>query len=154
MIINDFNSILLLLKLNPAIQGLSISSYTQIMKKEEEINPNFEGLKQGISISRLINETVNQTVICPKCKNIFWNPRMCSESKCGNTLCEPCLQKSLLTSEICLKCEYPAKYIITSLNNKSYQNSSSNASTQNAKPKFHTMSYLIISAAMNLLNVR
>ena len=80
--------------------------------KKEEINPNFEGLKQGISISRLINETINQTVICPVCKNIFWNPRMCSESKCGHTLCEPCLQKSLLTSEICLKCEYPAKYII------------------------------------------
>ena len=82
------------------------------MKKEGEINPNFEGLKQGISISRLINETVHQTVICPMCKNIFWNPRMCSESKCGHTLCEPCLQNSLLTSEICMKCEHPAKYVV------------------------------------------
>ena len=80
--------------------------------KKEEINPNFEGLKHGISTSRLTNETVSQTVICPLCQNIFWNPRMCSQPKCGHTLCEPCLNKSLLTSEICLKCEHPAKYIV------------------------------------------
>ena len=59
-----------------------------------------------------MNEAISQIVICPMCKNIFWNPRMCSESKCGHTLCEPCLQNSLLTSEICMKCEHPAKYIV------------------------------------------
>ena len=81
--------------------------------QETEVNPYFEGLVQGIRISRLNTTThINQMVICPACENIFWNPRMCSQPKCGHTLCEPCLNKSLQDKEICRGCEKPAKYLI------------------------------------------
>ena len=77
---------------------------------EKRKNPKFEGFGHGISLERLIEDTVNKTITCQYCKLIFWNPQECSVAKCGATYCEPCLMKSLEKKEICTECKNPAKY--------------------------------------------
>ena len=80
------------------------------MEEEKHLNHQFEGLEHGITPERIIDSSIQSMMTCPKCKHIYWNPQMCSTSKCGRTLCEPCLKRALEGGETCDKCKSSTKY--------------------------------------------
>ena len=78
------------------------------MEMEGPQNPLFEGNTQGITTDRLHNNTLNDHLICPICKKIYWNPQECQE--CGIIYCEPCLKISLEKNNRCPSCRKGAKF--------------------------------------------
>ena len=78
--------------------------------QSESGTPLFEGLLHGILIHRLKESTSNPTILCNSCKNILWNPMMCTNVKCSATFCEPCLKKHLFKSKNCPNCLQNEKF--------------------------------------------
>ena len=77
------------------------------MKGRNSLNTNFEGLSHGIDINRVQEEenTKNTIITCRICKNIPWNPQICSNSKCEAIICQPCLKVSLNSNTNCPICQ-------------------------------------------------
>ena len=78
------------------------------MEMEEPRNPLFEGNNHGITTNRLHKITLNDLLVCPICKKIYWNPQECRN--CGIIYCEPCLKISLEKDERCPSCREGAKF--------------------------------------------
>ena len=82
-----------------------------MIEESLEINPLFEGQKHGISQEFLAEGSINELQICGVCKNILWDPQMCSnyDSGCFYTVCRPCI-RTFENNEICQKCNKETKY--------------------------------------------